>query len=464
MRKRITPINLVLNLMIFFGGASICLILLSLLFLNTELGKFILELLAYTLIPLGILVFLLIFSIFLFKNKTSYIAILKNIPQEFEKIYKSMYEKYIKKIAIKRNIILLKVFLGKLLTIILIIYVLASLKLSKKEPIIMILFFGLFYITCVINHIYVKELCKKVDGNIFYYIKIYQKYYYILIAVFLLYYLFINKLKVLNFLILGIMLVSIRILLHKNLKKEKLLYRKKYKEEVLKNLVDLLNFNATYELENINKKEFYKYRFDVVEKNSGEGIEYLVQDIIEGQIEEWPIKICYIQKYYDILKDREKREAYLHNYSYFKRHNHSITNGIFEGILAYVDCLYISTNIIISSKKSYISNYFGYEKNNTNNKMFEKYFNLYYNKSPGVKKILADGLIDIVMKIYNKYHIDFDLFLLNGRLYIKINSFAAFEPEILDLTKGKRDLYTRYCFLKFILDLTKEIKMILDRY
>ena len=69
----------------------------------------------------------------------------------------------------------------------------------------------------------------------------------------------------------------------------------------------------------------------------------------------------------------------------------------------------------------------------------------------------------MLLRFRMKYNMDFDVSLLEGKIYIKIYSFSIFEPEIFDKTNGKQDLYTHYCFARFILDLIKEIKIILDK-
>lgn len=237
----------------------------------------------------------------------------------------------------------------------------------------------------------------------------------------------------------ALIFLGILIMLYKDNKADKFLYVQTYKKGVIENLLKMINPQVTYESGNSNKIDFYKRKYidarfwlDIYDFNA--------EDFIEGEIDGCKVNISDVT----VLKSTGKYKI------------------IFEGIFAYVDYKHhVMPNVVISRK--FLVGNKGETKVTFDNELFEQYFNVYSQNEMYARKLLNDGLLETVLKFRMKYNIDFDVSLINGKIYIKIYSFSIFEPEIFDKTNGKQDLYTHYCFSKFILDLINEVKIIVDR-
>ena len=350
-------------------------------FSQTEFKDFFLDILGISMMCFLVMFLVFVFLLIIFADsKTSYTADLKDVPEEFENIYKNLYEKYLVDLEKIRKKIKLRKILGKILVGVIIIYILTS------------------------NYI-VMLLPKRGLTIIF-----------MLLAFFV-----------------------IELFLYKNNEADDRLYKQIYKKYVINDLINMLNYNVTYESENPSKLDYYRRKYvdarfwlDIYNFNA--------EDFIEGEIDNCPVKIS------DVIVERYARKYGI----------------IFEGIFAYVDYnKYVMPNIVISRKFSIGND--GNTKVNVNNELFDKYFNVYSQNEFYAQKILRDGLLETLLKFRMKYNMDFDVSLIDGKIYIKIYSFSIFEPEIFDKTNGKQDLYTHYCFAKFILDLIKEVKIIVDR-
>ncbi len=371
----------IVKIMIISILALIISIILLGIFSWTGFKDLLLNLLGVTLMCTCYSFFAFIFFLLIFADsKTSYTADLQNVPEEFENIYKTLYEKYLVDLEKIRKNIKLRKILGKILLGVVIIYMLTS-----------------NYIVMILP----------------------------------------QKGLITIFMILAFFVIEL--FLYKDNKVDNILYKQTYKKYVIKDLISMLDYNVTYEAENTEKIEYYKKKYidarfwlDIYDFNA--------EDFIEGEIDNCPVKISDVTVMRNATKNRT----------------------IFEGIFAYVDYnKYVMPNVVISRKFMFGND--GDTKVNVDNELFEQYFNVYTQNESYAKRLLNDGIIDLFLKFRAKYNMDFDVSLINGKIYIKIYSFSIFEPEIFDKTNGKQDLYTHYCFSKFILDLIKEIKIIVDR-
>ena len=239
--------------------------------------------------------------------------------------------------------------------------------------------------------------------------------------------------------LVAMIFLGIQIMLYKDNKADKFLYTQTYKKGVIGNLLKMINPQFTYESGNSSKIDFYKRKYidarfwlDIYDFNA--------EDFIEGEIDGCKVNISDVT----VLKSTGKYRI------------------VFEGIFAYVDYNHhVMPNVVISRK--FLVGNKGETKVTFDNELFEQYFNVYSQNEMYARKLLNDGLLETVLKFRMKYNMDFDVSLINGKIYIKIYSFSIFEPDIFDKTNGKQDLYTHYCFSKFILELIKEVKLIVDR-
>lgn len=380
-RKKNAIIECIVKIMIMSILALIISIILLAIFSWTDFKDLFLKLLGVALMCTCYSFFAFLFFLLIFADsQTSYTADLANVPEEFEHIYKVLYEKYIVKLEEIRKRIKLRNILGRVVLGSIILYVPASNFIKILFP----------------------------QGVLISYL-------------------------------VAILFIGIELILYKYNKSDKLLYESTYKDYVIKDLINMLNYNVTYESKNLEKIEYYKNKYIDARFWIDIG-DFKAEDFIEGEIDDSQIKIS------DVMVNN--------TYGKYKT--------VFEGIFAYVDYnKYLMPNVVIS-RKFLFGNDAG-TKVNVNNELFEQYFNVYTQNESYAKRLLNDGIIDLFLKFRTKYNIDFDVSLLEGKIYIKIYSFSVFEPEIFDKTSGKQDLYTHYCFSKFILDLIKEVKIIVDR-
>lgn len=382
MREKTNPImEAFLKIWLVALLSSVVSMLLLGVFNNTEFKDFFLKLFGISIMFFTAMFFVFIFLIFIFADsKTSYTADLKDVPQEFENIYNALYEKYIEELEPLKKRIRLRNIIGKILL-------------------------GMAII-CIPLANYTGIISSQIG----------------LIITFI-----------------AIASIGAQIILYKYNKADNKFYKQTYKKYVIKDLINMINNNVTYEPENLSKIEYYKRKY--VDARFWLDIwGFNAEDFIEGEIDNCPVKIS------DVTVKRNVRRY----------------KTIFEGIFAYVDYnKHVMPNVVISRK--FLVGNDGETKINFENELFEKYFNVYSQNEFYAKKLLNDGLLETVLKFRMKYNMDFDVSLINGKIYIKIYSFSIFEPEIFDKTKGKQDLYTHYCFAKFILELIKEIKIIVDR-
>ncbi len=224
-------------------------------------------------------------------------------------------------------------------------------------------------------------------------------------------------------------------------------YKLIYKKDVISEFIKLVSKNLKYEAYNTNPQivqETYKYaNFDNKSFNM-----FKADDYIEGKIED-DININ--------MRDLhiQRKEEY---YSQGKRKEQIIE--IFQGIFTQTDCNKdIGTYIKISKNQLKI-----FSKNDRvemDSQEFEKYFDIYSEDKILAMRILTSDVMSMLIDFYNRYNLEYEIVIRNNKIYMRFFTGPMFEPKIFGHSMDKQLLFTYFCILKFIVDITKEINKVL---
>lgn len=221
-------------------------------------------------------------------------------------------------------------------------------------------------------------------------------------------------------------------------------YKSQYKTEIINNLIKIINERLEYNTKNFNPNivlaNYQEADFDNEVFNI-----FNVDDNISGFLED----DLYIEMS-DL--DIQKKEVYYDDEG--DRHEHIVE--IFKGIFAQTICNKdIGTYIKISKNEI---NIFGRRnKIEMDSAEFEKYFNIYSQDKILTMRILtSDVMVDLV-DFYNKYNLPYEIVIRDNNIYMRFFTGAMFEPKIFGNALDKKQLFTYYCILKFIVNVTKDI-------
>ena len=224
-------------------------------------------------------------------------------------------------------------------------------------------------------------------------------------------------------------------------------YIRIYKDEILFSFMKLINPNLEYNefgaRENIEKI----YRNSRLETM---GFDYLnVDDIISGQISEKTYvdiaNICAVDEYYTFNNIRKKRK-------------------IFEGLFSASKCASeIKGTIKIKRQFKSVTSFEKKQKVELDNQTFESLYDVYCIDDNLAFRILTP---DIMEKLANlgKYGFDIEISIKDSKICTRIGMGPMFEPSIIKGALDKDELYTYYCVIKFIVDLTESVNKSLETF
>ena len=82
-------------------------------------------------------------------------------------------------------------------------------------------------------------------------------------------------------------------------------------------------------------------------------------------------------------------------------------------------------------------------------KEFEKYFDVYSNSDIITMEILTHYIMGELVQFYDKYKIKFEIVIKNYNIYIRFNTGAVFELNILKKSNDINTLWVYYNILKY---------------
>ena len=216
-------------------------------------------------------------------------------------------------------------------------------------------------------------------------------------------------------------------------------YKRIFKEEIVANFIKLINSKleykpTSYEFE-LMESDYKRANFDNNWFNR-----FYPDDYIEGFLDD----------------DLFIKMGNLHIQKHTGSGKNSRTEELFNGMFAHMSCgKDIRTYIKISKNKLKI---FG--QNNRvemDSQEFEKYFDIYSENKILAMQLLTSDVMNTLIDFYNKYNIEYEIVIRNNRIYMRFFTGAMFEPKIFGNSMDKRLLFSYFCILKFIVNVTKEV-------
>jgi len=245
-------------------------------------------------------------------------------------------------------------------------------------------------------------------------------------------------------LVIIIVILPIFFLLFNYLKHRPNNYYKKYcnvyKEEIIPNLIKIIDNQLIYKSLNNDdcsnvKTDYTKAIFD------GEGFSrFYAYDCIEGYLNnDTPIKM------YNL------RTEHIDEYG----NPCNVFQGIFTYFLSTKD---IGTHIQILKKLPVTPN----KSIKMDNEEFNKRFDVFSENEIITMQLLTSDMMEQLVDFYDKYYISYDIEIRNNVVYMRFFTGPMFEPKIFGNSMDKQLLFTYYCVLKFILEVTQKINKTLQ--
>lgn len=239
--------------------------------------------------------------------------------------------------------------------------------------------------------------------------------------------------------ILGIPFIPVLIYYNYKYKKYNDIYIENYKDKIIKNFVKYINHNLNYH--QYGGKNLLSYyldaKFDDIEFNN-----FVTDDYIDGYNENsTSIQMCNIA-----LENVNNKGEFL--------------NMIYEGIFSVTKLnIYLTDEIRIKPHEYSLNS--KYNRVQMDSKDFEKIFDVYSNSKILAMEILTHDIMEELVYFYNSYKIKFEIVLKNNNIYIRFDTGAMFEPNILSKSNDIKTLWIYYNVLKFVTNVTIKINKLL---
>ena len=216
-------------------------------------------------------------------------------------------------------------------------------------------------------------------------------------------------------------------------------YVQNYKDKIIKNFVEQINHNLTYHKNGTNG--LLNYYLDA-KFEDGQFNRFVTDDYIEGYNENGTnIEICNFS-----LENVNTRGEFL--------------NMIYEGIFSVTQLnKYIPYEVRIKKNRYIFKN--SYNNIEMDSKEFEKYFDVYSNSNILAMEILTHEIMEELVQFYTTYKIEFEIVAKYNNIYIRFDTGAMFEPNILKKSNDINTLWVYYNVLKFVTNITVKINKLL---
>lgn len=93
---------------------------------------------------------------------------------------------------------------------------------------------------------------------------------------------------------------------------------------------------------------------------------------------------------------------------------------------------------------------------------FEKYFDVYTNSNILAMEILTHDVMEELVNFYIDYKIKFEIIIKSNHIYVRFDTGAMFEPNILRESNNINTLWVYYSIINFVINLTTKINKILN--
>lgn len=222
-------------------------------------------------------------------------------------------------------------------------------------------------------------------------------------------------------------------------------YRKSFKENVIKNLLDTLKPHFIYKPDgveydyylkanfNMGKKEYDSKRCDTID----------IKDYISGIMYNNKIEMSNIS-----FQDKSNSK-YPEDVQY---------ETIFSMIIATIHMnKNVDEEIRISKNKVILKN-----KNNVlmDSTEFERYFDVYSSNKILTMQFLTTDVLSLITDFYQKYKINMEIVIREDKIYIGFDTGVVFEPHIFQKSIDIKTLWIYYSILNFTIQLSGELSKI----
>lgn len=224
-------------------------------------------------------------------------------------------------------------------------------------------------------------------------------------------------------------------------------YRSVYKDEVLKKFVKAIHEELEYNEFGAREKIEYIYRNSRLETIC---FDYLkVDDIISGQITE--------DTYVDLANVCAIDERKTIDDRYKKR-------KVFEGLFSATKCTGdIKGNIKIKRQNKSVTAYEREQKVELDNQTFESMYDVYCIDETFAYRILTPDVMESLIEL-GKYGFDIEISIKDSVIYTRMALGPMFEPNLFNSSLDRDSLYTYYCVIKFVVDLTESVNKSLETF
>ena len=83
----------------------------------------------------------------------------------------------------------------------------------------------------------------------------------------------------------------------------------------------------------------------------------------------------------------------------------------------------------------------------------DKNFIVYTSNEDAVVAMRSTGFLDAIMELRKKHDCKFEIIIREGEIYIQIPLRDVFEPNLMDMTGGRKTLYKHYQHYKLFFDI-----------
>jgi len=216
-------------------------------------------------------------------------------------------------------------------------------------------------------------------------------------------------------------------------------YKRIYKEEIVATFIKSINSKLEYR-QTSNEFEVMESDYKRANFDNNWFNRFYPDDYIEGYLDE----------------DVFVKMGNLHIQKHTGSGKNSKTVEIFNGIFAHMRCgKDIGTSIKIS--KNQLKIFEQYNRVEMDSQEFEKYFDIYSENKILTMQLLTSDVMATLVDFYNKYYIDYEIVIRNNKIYMRFFTGSMFEPKIFGNSMDKKLLFSYFCILKFIVDVTKEV-------
>ena len=215
-------------------------------------------------------------------------------------------------------------------------------------------------------------------------------------------------------------------------------YRNVYKKEIIPNLIKIINPQLIYKSLNNDdysniEINYKKAIFDATTFSRFYADDYYIEENLSN----------------DIIRIYKLRTEYVNN-KYIPTFE-----GLFTHFLSTKD---ISTYIQILAKLPVTPD----NSIKMDNEEFNKRFDVFSENEIITMQLLTSDMMESLIDFYDKYYISYDIEIRNNVVYIRFFTGPMFEPKILGDSVDKQSLFTYYCILKFVLEVTQKVNKTLQ--